>query len=114
MANRRQRLRHWRRQSVTSHDPEAPKGVAGEPRRRAGRGARGPSNLSSRSLATGNRRLVEGEVHFADEDDRAAFMKEYLAAIGPLLKRYSARKGARYRALFAVYPKSQRDKEDER
>ena len=57
---------------------------------------------------------VEGEVHFADKDDRAAFMKEYLAAVGPLLKRYGARKGARYRAVFAVYPKSQRDEEDER
>ena len=57
---------------------------------------------------------VEGEVHFADKDDRAAFMKEYLAAVGPLLKRYGARKGARYRALLALYPKSQRDEEEER
>src|SRR5262249_34676309 len=32
---------------------------------------------------------VDAEVHFADEAERAAFMREYLAAIGPLLRKYA-------------------------
>ncbi len=56
---------------------------------------------------------VVGEVHFASGDERAAFMKEYLAAIEPLLKRYGSKKGMPYRALIAVYPKPERgEKED--
>jgi len=47
---------------------------------------------------------VEAEVHFADEAARAAFMREYLAAVGPLLKKYGRRMGQRYRVALAAYP----------
>jgi DNA-binding transcriptional ArsR family regulator len=47
---------------------------------------------------------VEAEVGFDDEASREAFLREYLAAVGPLLDRYAARGGARYRVALAVYP----------
>ena len=47
---------------------------------------------------------VEASVRFADEAAREAFMKDYLAAIKPLLKKYGSRRGARYRVTVAVYP----------
>jgi DNA-binding transcriptional ArsR family regulator len=47
---------------------------------------------------------VEAEVRFADEDARAAFLEEYLAAIKPLLKKYGSRRGDQYRVALAVYP----------
>ena len=49
---------------------------------------------------------VEAEVAFADAEARSAFMREYLEALGPLLKKYGAprRKGARFRLALAVYP----------
>jgi DNA-binding transcriptional ArsR family regulator len=47
---------------------------------------------------------VEAEVHLADEDTRAAFLDEYLAAVTPILRRYGRRRGATYRVALAVYP----------
>jgi DNA-binding transcriptional ArsR family regulator len=47
---------------------------------------------------------VEAEVHFASEEVRAAFLNEYLAAIGPLLRRYGTKEGAAYRVALAAYP----------
>jgi DNA-binding transcriptional ArsR family regulator len=51
---------------------------------------------------------VEAEVRFADEATRAAFLDEYLAAIGPLLQKYGRRQGDAYRVALAAYP----DRED--
>lgn len=48
---------------------------------------------------------VAAEVTFADAAARSAFMDEYLTALGPLLKKYAARKGgAKYRLALAIYP----------
>jgi DNA-binding transcriptional ArsR family regulator len=49
---------------------------------------------------------VEAEVGFESAEERARFMNEYLAALGPLLNRYGVRGGARYRVALAVYPES--------
>jgi DNA-binding transcriptional ArsR family regulator len=49
---------------------------------------------------------VEVEVSFADAAARSAFMTEYLEAVGPLLNKYGARRGAGtpFRLALAVYP----------
>lgn len=47
---------------------------------------------------------VEADVRFADEAARAAFMEDYLAALGPLLEKYGARRGRGFRVALAVYP----------
>ena len=48
---------------------------------------------------------VEGELSFSDESARSAFMTEYLAMLGPLLKKHGAkRRCSRYRVAVAVYP----------
>jgi hypothetical protein len=47
---------------------------------------------------------VEAEVRFAGEADRAAFLKEYLAAVGPLFRKYGRRRGDPYRVALAAYP----------
>ena len=47
---------------------------------------------------------VEADLGFASEAERAAFLDEYLAAIGPLVKKYGARGGMPYRVAVAVYP----------
>jgi DNA-binding transcriptional ArsR family regulator len=47
---------------------------------------------------------VEAEVHFATEEARAEFVREYLAAVGPLLKKFGRRRGQPYRVAVAVYP----------
>ena len=47
---------------------------------------------------------VEADVHFADEAERAAFMREYLQLIGPLLRKYGDRDGTSYRVVLAAYP----------
>ncbi|MEX0782644.1 MAG: helix-turn-helix domain-containing protein [Dehalococcoidia bacterium] len=52
---------------------------------------------------------VEAEVSFPDEAGRAAFMEEYLAAIGPLLKKHAARKGEPFRVVMAIYPDPEDD-----
>jgi DNA-binding transcriptional ArsR family regulator len=47
---------------------------------------------------------VEADVHFANDADRARFLNEYLAAIGPLLSKYGTKAGSPYRVALAVYP----------
>ncbi|HEX2384062.1 MAG TPA: helix-turn-helix domain-containing protein [Acidimicrobiales bacterium] len=47
---------------------------------------------------------VEADLQFASEAERAAFLDEYLAAIGGLVKRYGSKTGAPYRVAVAVYP----------
>jgi DNA-binding transcriptional ArsR family regulator len=56
---------------------------------------------------------VEADVHFASEADRAAFVKEYLAAVGPLFRKYGRRKGAPYRVALAAYPDPEVDAPEE-
>ena len=51
---------------------------------------------------------VTAEVSFADEEQREAFLNEYLEAIAPLLKRYGAKEGAPYRVVLAAYPDGER------
>lgn len=52
---------------------------------------------------------VEAEVSFPDEASRAAFMHDYLAAVGPLLDRYGARQGRPYKVSLTAYPDPQAD-----
>jgi DNA-binding transcriptional ArsR family regulator len=47
---------------------------------------------------------VETEVSLADPEARAAFLEEYLAAIGPLVRKYGTADGSPYRVAMAVYP----------
>lgn len=47
---------------------------------------------------------VTAEVRFACEEDRAAFMKEYLEGTKALLEKYGAGEGEPFRAMLAVYP----------
>jgi DNA-binding transcriptional ArsR family regulator len=47
---------------------------------------------------------VEAAVSFPDEASRTEFLREYLAAVGPLLDKHGARRGAPYRVALAVYP----------
>ena len=47
---------------------------------------------------------VEAELRFANEAERSEFMKEYLSAVGPLLRKYGKRRGERYRVAIAAYP----------
>jgi DNA-binding transcriptional ArsR family regulator len=47
---------------------------------------------------------VDAEVRLADERSRTAFLQEYLAAIGPVLKKYGTGSGAPYRVALATYP----------
>jgi DNA-binding transcriptional ArsR family regulator len=56
---------------------------------------------------------IDTAVRFATDEDRAAFMKEYLAAVEPLLERYGAAEGRAYRLVVAVYPDPRRKEERE-
>jgi hypothetical protein len=47
---------------------------------------------------------VEAEVRLAGDAQRAAFLSEYVAAVGPLLKKYGTRGGDPYRVVLAVHP----------
>jgi hypothetical protein len=47
---------------------------------------------------------VDAEVRFASEGARAAFLDEYLAAVGSLLRKYGTKEGAPYRVSLAAYP----------
>jgi DNA-binding transcriptional ArsR family regulator len=47
---------------------------------------------------------VEADLRFADEAQRAAFLSEYVAAVGPLLTKYGAAGGEPYRVVLAVHP----------
>jgi DNA-binding transcriptional ArsR family regulator len=44
------------------------------------------------------------EVRFDTDADRAAFLRDYLALLRPLLERYGVRDGEPYRVLIAAYP----------
>ena len=55
---------------------------------------------------------VTAEVGFATEDDRKAFLDEYLKNLGPLLRRYGREHGAPYRVALAVYPETESQKEE--
>jgi DNA-binding transcriptional ArsR family regulator len=52
---------------------------------------------------------VEADVHFADEQDRAAFLEEYLAAVQELCDRYGARDGLSYRVVLTAHPSAETD-----
>lgn len=54
---------------------------------------------------------VEADVRFATEEARAEFLREYLAAVGPLLRKYGRRRGDPYRVALAVYPDPSGDDE---
>jgi DNA-binding transcriptional ArsR family regulator len=47
---------------------------------------------------------VETDVRFATAQDRAEFLNAYLAAVGPLIKRYASATGSPYRVALAAYP----------
>jgi len=55
---------------------------------------------------------VEAEVQFDSEDARAAFMREYLKAVGPLLRKYGQKKGTPYRVVLATYPDPEAEGEE--
>jgi DNA-binding transcriptional ArsR family regulator len=68
---------------------------------------RDASDLLDRATFDGEKvasAAVEAEVRFADDEARSAFMRDYLAALGPLLKKHGAAGGAPYRVAVAVYP----------
>jgi DNA-binding transcriptional ArsR family regulator len=50
---------------------------------------------------------VTAEAHFASEEDRAAFLEEYVQSVAALLERYGAKEGAPYRVMLAAYPDSE-------
>jgi DNA-binding transcriptional ArsR family regulator len=50
---------------------------------------------------------VEANVHFADENDRAAFLDEYVAAVQKLCDRYGSSAGLPYRVVLAAHPASE-------
>jgi DNA-binding transcriptional ArsR family regulator len=47
---------------------------------------------------------VVAEARFASEEEREAFLNEYLRMMGDLLKKYGKKEGYRYRILLAAYP----------
>jgi DNA-binding transcriptional ArsR family regulator len=51
---------------------------------------------------------VEVDVHFANEEDRAAFLDEYLAAMRELSDRYGSREGLPYRLVLAAHPAAEK------
>lgn len=52
---------------------------------------------------------VEAEVGFASASERAEFMREYLAAMAPLLRKYGSPGGDRFRVALAVYPEPEEE-----
>jgi DNA-binding transcriptional ArsR family regulator len=56
---------------------------------------------------------VEADVHFADENDRAAFLDEYLAAVQKLCDRYGSSAGLPYRVVLAAHPVTETDERAE-
>jgi DNA-binding transcriptional ArsR family regulator len=47
---------------------------------------------------------VEADVSFPDEASRTAFMREYLALVGPLLDKYGSGDGRPYKVSLTAYP----------
>jgi hypothetical protein len=50
---------------------------------------------------------VVAEARFASEEEREAFLREYLQATAELLEKYGNRDGASYRVVLAAYPESE-------
>ncbi len=50
---------------------------------------------------------VVAEARFASEEEREAFLKEYVRATADLLERYGNRTGAAYRVVLAAYPETE-------
>jgi DNA-binding transcriptional ArsR family regulator len=50
---------------------------------------------------------VVAEARFASEDERQAFLGEYLRATAELLDKYGRREGAAYRVVLAAYPEAE-------
>jgi hypothetical protein len=50
---------------------------------------------------------VVAEARFAHEEEREAFLSEYLQATSKLLEKYSTKKGAAYRVVLAAYPEAE-------
>lgn len=48
---------------------------------------------------------VEAEIRLGGEHERAEFLQAYLAAVGPLLKKYGSGRGRPYRVALAAYPR---------
>jgi DNA-binding transcriptional ArsR family regulator len=51
---------------------------------------------------------VTAEARFATEGDRAAFMDAFLRSTRELLEEHGAKEGEPFRAVFAVYPRTER------
>ena len=51
---------------------------------------------------------VAAEARFADEEERAAFLEEYVETTARLLERYGNKRGAPYRVVLAAYPDTER------
>jgi len=49
-------------------------------------------------------------VHLGDEHERAAFIRELVKAVKPVLDRYGKSHGDRYRVAFATHPDPEEDK----
>jgi DNA-binding transcriptional ArsR family regulator len=49
---------------------------------------------------------VTAEANFASEEDRAAFLEEYLQSTAQLFERYGTKTGTPYRVVLAAYPHS--------
>jgi DNA-binding transcriptional ArsR family regulator len=52
---------------------------------------------------------VTAELRFATESDRAAFFKEYSAALVRLVEKYQSKEGTPYRVVMAVHPTSENE-----
>jgi hypothetical protein len=50
---------------------------------------------------------VIADARFAHEEEREAFLSEYLHATSRLLEKYGNKKGAAYRVLLAAYPEAE-------
>jgi DNA-binding transcriptional ArsR family regulator len=50
---------------------------------------------------------VAAEASFADEEQREAFLQEYLRTVTQLLERYGTKEGAPYRVVLAAYPEAE-------
>lgn len=49
---------------------------------------------------------VELEARFEDEEDRERFMREYLAAVAALSRKYCSRRGRAFRVALTAYPQT--------
>jgi hypothetical protein len=50
---------------------------------------------------------VVAEARFAHEEEREAFLSEYLQATSRLLEKYGNKKGTAYRVVLAAYPEAE-------